>query len=326
MITVMLYSRKDCHLCEVAKEELDSLRDEYPHKLVVVDVDADPQLQESFGELVPVVTVGPYQLKAPFEPRELKVTLGAAQLGATQDQEVAQSYALAGSKWTGADRFSYWIARHYMAFFNSLVLLYFGLPFLAPVLMQSGITPPARIIYSLYGTTCHQLAFRSWFLFGEQSVYPRAAAGLSNLITYEQATGNHPEDLATGRAFIGDSTTGYKIALCQRDMAIYGSILLFGLIFVATGRVIRGLPWYIWIFLALVPIGLDGVGQLISQPPFNLIPYRESTPTLRTLTGFLFGFTTAWFAYPMVEESMADTRRILEAKLKWLRWDGNPRR
>jgi uncharacterized membrane protein len=322
MITVMLYSRKECHLCDVAKADLDSLREEYPHKLVVVDVDEDPQLQESFGELVPVVTVGPYQLKAPFERKDLEVTLGAARLGASQDQEVAQSYVQSGSKWTAADRFSYWIARHYMTFFNSLVLLYFGLPILAPVLMQAGVTPPARIIYSLYGTTCHQLAFRSWFLFGDQNAYPRAAAGVASMTTYEQATGNHPEDLVTARSFIGDPATGYKVALCQRDMAIYGSILLFGLIFVASGKAIRGLPWYIWILLALVPIGLDGVGQLLSQPPFNLIPYRESTPFLRTLTGFLFGFTTAWFAYPIVEESMRDTRRIMEAKLKWLRWNG----
>jgi thiol-disulfide isomerase/thioredoxin len=58
MITVMLYSRQNCHLCEVAKEELDSLQDELPHKLVVVDVDQDPQLRQTFRELVPVVTVG----------------------------------------------------------------------------------------------------------------------------------------------------------------------------------------------------------------------------------------------------------------------------
>ncbi|MFO7623777.1 MAG: DUF2085 domain-containing protein [Anaerolineales bacterium] len=320
MITVMLYSRQNCHLCEVAKQELDSLQDELPHKLVVVDVDQDTQLRQTFGELVPVVTVGPYQLQAPFERKELMVTLGAAQLGAKQDLEIAQSYSQAGGKWTKADRFSYWIAKHYMAFLNTLVLLYFSLPLLAPVLMQTGVLGPARAIYRLYGTTCHQLAFRSWFLFGDQNVYPRAAADIPTLTTYEQLTGNHPEDLESARAYVGDKVSGYKIALCQRDMAIYGSILLFGLIFVATGRAIRGLPWYIWILLALVPIGLDGVGQLVSQPPFNLLPYRESTPFLRTFTGFLFGFTTAWFAYPMVEETMADTRRIMEAKRKWLRW------
>jgi hypothetical protein len=54
---------------------------------------------------------------------------------------------------------------------------------------------------------------------------------------------------------------------------------------------------------------------MISQPPLNLLPYRESTPFLRSLTGFLFGFMTAWFGYPYVEESMADNRKYLEGKL-----------
>jgi hypothetical protein len=46
-----------------------------------------------------------------------------------------------------------------------------------------------------------------------------------------------------------------------------------------------------------------------------LIPYRESTPLLRTITGFLFGFLTAWFGYPYVEESMSENRKYLESKL-----------
>jgi hypothetical protein len=59
---------------------------------------------------------------------------------------------------------------------------------------------------------------------------------------------------------------------------------------------------------------LDGVSQLVSQPPFNFIPFRETTPLLRLLTGFLFGFSTAWFGYPLVEETMADSRQVLAAK------------
>ena len=71
--------------------------------------------------------------------------------------------------------------------------------------------------------------------------------------------------------------------------------------------------------MAIVPIGLDGFSQLISQPPINLIPVRESTPFLRTLTGFLFGFVTAWFGYPYVEESMQENRKFLEGKLSQAR-------
>jgi hypothetical protein len=32
------------------------------------------------------------------------------------------------------------------------------------------------------------------------------------------------------------------------------------------------------------------------------------------LTGFLFGLTTAWFMFPLIEESMADSRRELAKK------------
>jgi len=86
------------------------------------------------------------------------------------------------------------------------------------------------------------------------------------------------------------------------------------LIFAITGRRIPILPWYLWVIIGLIPIGLDGTGQLISQPPFNFIPFRESTPNMRILTGFLFGFTTAWFGYPMVEQTMRETRQIIATK------------
>jgi uncharacterized membrane protein len=77
---------------------------------------------------------------------------------------------------------------------------------------------------------------------------------------------------------------------------------------------IKSIPWYLWLSLAIIPIGLDGFSQLLSQPPLGFLPYRESTPFLRVLTGFLFGFLTAWFGYPMVEETMADSRKLIEAK------------
>jgi hypothetical protein len=51
----------------------------------------------------------------------------------------------------------------------------------------------------------------------------------------------------------------------------------------------------------------------------NFLPYRESSPFLRSLTGFLFGFSTAWFGYPMVEASMAESRKIMQRKLERIR-------
>ena len=98
---------------------------------------------------------------------------------------------------------------------------------------------------------------------------------------------------------------------------------LFGVIYAITGRKLPKLHWLIWGVVGVVPIGLDGFSQLFSQLPFQFIqailPYRESTPFLRVLTGFLFGITTAWFMFPLIEESMADTRILLAKKFAILK-------
>jgi len=321
MITVTLYSRTDCLLCEEALADLDGLKSEYPHELTIVDVDSDPELKKAYDEFVPVVQVGPYRIKAPFTRQELAVTLGAAQDRQKQIEDLDKPDHVplqSNQSWKKSDEFSYWLSHHYLEILNILVFIYLGLPILAPVLMKIGATGPASLIYRGYGLVCHQLAFRSFFLFGEQPIYPREAAGLDRWQSLSQVTGlsegSQPEDLLKARTYVGDEKVGYKIALCERDVAIYGSILLFGVLFAVTGRVLKPLPWYLWILIGIVPIGLDGLSQLMSQPPLNFFPMRESTPLLRTLTGFLFGFTTAWFGYPMVEQAMADTRKLLGSK------------
>ena len=148
----------------------------------------------------------------------------------------------------------------------------------------------------------------------------RTAAGLTGLLSLQQATGlneaSTADALLAASKFVGNDVVGYKIALCERDMAIYGSIFLFGIIFGLTGRRLKTLPWYLWVLIGLVPIGLDGMSQLLSQPPFSFWALRESTPFLRVVTGFLFGFTTAWFGYPLVEQAMADSRQLMAAKYR----------
>ena len=326
MILVTLYSRKDCHLCNEARADLEALQGDVPHKLVVMDVDGDPRLQKEFGLEIPVVVAGPFRLKAPFTRQDLKVMLAAAQDRERHIDLVERSPRLAevrdGAVWSRSDSFNLWISRHYMLIFNLTVFAYLGLAFLAPTLMQVGAPRAANLLYKAYGLVCHQLAYRSFFLFGEQLYYPREAAGLSGVMTFSEATGleesNAAQAIFAARNFVGDEQIGYKIALCQRDVAIYGGILIFGLLFSLSGMRLKSIPWYVWLPLAIIPIGLDGFSQLLSQPPLGFLPYRESTPFLRLLTGFLFGFATAWFGYPMVEESMADTRKLVEAKWRRL--------
>lgn len=328
MLAVTLYTKKDCHLCDVAKADLESLKEKYPHRLVEIDINTDPALLKAYLVEIPVVEVGPYILKYPFDKQKLGMTLGAAsdrrgqldQLG----REDHQDRLARGGKVSFADRALYWVSRHYLALLNLVMLFYFGLPILAPVLMNAGLTAPARVIYTAYKPLCHQFGFRSFFLFGEQPYYPLKEAGIQNVITFEEATGlpdlDNPAGLSRleARNYIGNETVGYKMALCERDMAIYSSIFLFGILFSLSRRRLKSLHWILWIVIGMGPVGLDGFSQLFSQMEWSwleaILPYRESTPLLRVLTGGLFGFATAWFAYPAIEESMSDTRQFFLKK------------
>lgn len=327
MMQVILYSRENCHLCHQTQADLESLQADFPHTLKVVDIDASPALQRRYGELIPVVEVGAFTLKAPISPLELRRTLELveqAEAAAPSSREVPTAGESAASRyrtsatWTRSDSLTYWLSRHWLALVNLLVGLYVFMPFLAPTLMQAGLERPAGWIYRVYGGTCHQLAYRSIFLFGEQIFYPRTQAGVDELLTFGQATGigegNSSQEVFAARNFIGDPQIGYKVALCQRDIALYGSILLFGLVYGATRRRIPALAWYWWLLFGILPVGIDGLSQLLSQPPFNFLPYRESTPWLRILSGALFGWMTAWFGYPVIGESMRDTEEMMETK------------
>lgn len=326
MINVTLYQRSDCHLCEQVLSDLVKLQIKIPHKLILIDIDSDPALKDLFSMEIPVIEVGPYRLKYPFSKQDLEMTLQAAidrkmQLEKVDDKRYHQAVER-GKNVTKADRISLWISRNYLIIFNLLVFLYVGIPFSAPVLKEIGADGAAGIIYRIYKPLCHQWSFRSWFLFGEQPFYPHEAAKMQGILTFEEVTGitdsNDPGRIQA-RNFEGNKFLGYKVAFCERDVAIWGSILLFGLIFAISKRRIKGIHWMVWILIGLVPIGLDGISQLISQLnlPYliRILPYRESTPYMRTLTGFLFGFTTAWFGYPTIEEAMSDTRRILTKKI-----------
>lgn len=336
MLIVTLYGRQDCHLCEQAKADLVSLQEQYPHRLVEVDIDSDPALQKAYLTDIPVVEVGPYRLRAPFDKQKLTMTIGAANDRRNQLEElggeVYEARVRRGQQISRADKIMFWISNHYLLVLNLIMFLYVGLPVLAPVLMKSGATAPARGIYTIYSPLCHQFGFRSFFLYGEQAYYPLEEAGLSNVVDFETATGiqhlHNPNSSSRieARKYVGNETVGYKVALCERDVAIYAAILAFGLLFSLTGRRLPSLHWALWILLGLVPVGLDGFSQLFSQFDMSVLmeflPYRESTPFLRVFTGAMFGFFTAWFAYPNIEESMLETRQFFIKKFAQVQTTG----
>ncbi len=327
MITVTIYTRKNDPNCENAEQILDEVKVQIPFHLVKVDVDSDSTLQSVFGKMVPMIKAGPYSIQGEITRERLLMTLGAARdrqdhIERIGDQQYDERYKRARN-FSFMDSVTEWLSSHYLFLFNTLLIFYTGLPFVAPVLMKTGLTTPARVIYTLYSPFCHQMAFRSFFLFGEQPYYPRQLAGVANVASYETAILQNQnvvetslDFISTARAFLGNDQVGYKIALCERDVALYGGLLIFGIVFAISGRKIKQIPWYVWLLFGLIPIGIDGGSQLpglIAGLPAWL-PVRESTPFLRVLTGGLFGSLSAWYLYPLIEETMKDTRALIISK------------
>lgn len=312
VIRVTFYTRENCSLCDQGLEHLRALSARIDFELTVIDIDSDPALRTKYLQSVPVVEIGPYTLNAPFTKKDLEVTLRAA--SASLKQQVPVPPVESKPSAIRLNRLLHSFSRHWLVFANLIVLLYVGLPFAAPTLMKVGLERPASWIYSLYSPMCHQLGYRSWFLYGKQAAYPKEIAGTS-LISFDEATGLDEENLTEARKFIGNDALGFKVALCERDVAIYGGILLGGLAFGLFRSKLKPLPLWIWILVGIMPIALDGGTQLLSVISFLSFPVRESTPFLRTITGLLFGTMNVWLAYPYVEESMLETRALIAAKL-----------
>ena len=55
--SVVVYSRKGCHLCEVVKESLSKLSRRGGFNWQEIDVDADVELRRLFNDEVPVVFI-----------------------------------------------------------------------------------------------------------------------------------------------------------------------------------------------------------------------------------------------------------------------------
>ena len=57
MPTLTIYSRPDCHLCDIAKERIDRIRARLSFDLDLVDISYDEDLTTRYGERIPVVSI-----------------------------------------------------------------------------------------------------------------------------------------------------------------------------------------------------------------------------------------------------------------------------
>ena len=57
LLSVVIYTRTECHLCELAKQMLEGHREQLGLMIIETDIDGDPVLQSRYRECVPVVEI-----------------------------------------------------------------------------------------------------------------------------------------------------------------------------------------------------------------------------------------------------------------------------
>ena len=56
-MNITIYSKKECHLCDIAKEELEAIRREFDFSIKEINIEKDTIAFEKFKHLIPVVEV-----------------------------------------------------------------------------------------------------------------------------------------------------------------------------------------------------------------------------------------------------------------------------
>ncbi|MBZ0297891.1 MAG: DUF2085 domain-containing protein [Anaerolineae bacterium] len=246
-----------------------------------------------------------------------------------------------------ANRLLLRVARNWLGIATVILGVYVTLPWVAPTLMHLGLRGPSEVLYTIYSPFCHQFAFRSFFIFGDQSAYPREVSG-TDLAPFEDYAIQSPDFIAAysawyahyhggalpdmvtegdlqeftpwlqfgARDFRGSETMGYKTTLCERDIAIYTAIFVGAILFRRVRYRLRPVPLLLYAFLGLGPIALDGLSQMLGYPPFNFWPPRETLPIFRVITGAIFGLMNVWLGFPYLEMSFRETREQIEAKFR----------
>ncbi len=163
------------------------------------------------------------------------------------------------------DRGFDWVLQHWLLFANLLVLLYGGLPWLAPLAFRAGYTRLGAVLFSIYTPLCHQKPAQSFFI------------------------------------------GGYQMAFCQRETAMYTTLLLLGLLFIPLRDRIRPISLRT-MGLLLLPMLLDGGLHLFED--VTGLAFRGSDALgsinfwLRIITGVLFAVAVVLAVYPRFERDV----------------------
>jgi uncharacterized membrane protein len=221
----------------------------------------------------------------------------------------------------------HWMSRHWPEIFFVVYGLWVWLPWLAPILMHTGWDGAGRALYFIYSFFCHQLPERSFFLFGQKTMY--------SLTEIRSAWQNTINPLIL-RKFIGNTDMGWKVAWSDRMISFYTSVWVFAVLWLPYRRKVKPLPW--WGFaLCLLPIALDGGTHAISDMAGIGQGFRDSNQWLavltnnilpasfyegdalgsfnswvRLITGPLAGLGIVWLVFPCFSQTEVHNRKLDE--------------
>jgi hypothetical protein len=54
MITIEIMTKKDCSLCDIAKAVVEEVLPDFPAKMILTDIESDPELFALYKERIPV--------------------------------------------------------------------------------------------------------------------------------------------------------------------------------------------------------------------------------------------------------------------------------
>ncbi len=231
-------------------------------------------------------------------------------------------------------RATYFVMKNWLV----LVIITLGiiniLPFVAPLLMELGFESPANFIYLLYTPLCHQMAQRSFFLFGEHVMY----APQSFPITI---TGNLIEDMLTLKAFNGNEVLGWKVAWSDRMVYMYGMTWLALIVYhqLKIRFQIKRIN-LIQFAILLIPMAVDGLSHVASDfqgglfesfryqnewipnLTHNILPqsfyvgdsFGTFNSWMRLISGIGFGIGVVWLIVPVIDENLTHDIQIIGRK------------
>lgn len=232
---------------------------------------------------------------------------------------------------------AHWTFQHWLALFIMFFGLFNLLPFLAPVAAKVGFTQAADAIYTMYAPLCHQMAQRSFFLFGDQLMYSPEQLPIG-------LTTNSTANMLALKGFDGNAIIGWKVAWSDRMIYMYGATWFAAVIYAVASRHRRVKRLSIGLFILLMlPMAVDGITHLLSDLSAGglfagfrytndwLVDLTANTlPTwfyagdglgsfnawMRLVSGLGFGIALVWTIFPLLEQEMHRSGQILAAKLR----------